>query len=54
MVKKLVINYEEFEEDGITVMSVVDPETDTVLEMFTGDEAVEVFKMLGGERSELA
>lgn len=49
MNKTLVINYEEFEEENMKVMSVIDQDTDTVVEMFTGDEAVYILKKLMGE-----
>lgn len=44
MTKTLKIEYEVFEEDGITVLSVV--ENDTVLKMFEGKEAEDVYRLL--------
>lgn len=44
MNKTLKIEYEVFEEDDITVLSVV--ENDTVLNMFEGEKAEEVYRFL--------
>ncbi|MDD5901726.1 MAG: hypothetical protein PUC73_12625 [Lachnospiraceae bacterium] len=46
MVKTLMIEYEIFEEERITVLSVVDSEKDIVLKMFNGVEAEELYKTL--------
>lgn len=43
--RTLTIEYEKFEEDGITVLSVVD-ENDTVVNMFEGEKAEEVYRLL--------
>lgn len=45
MNKTLKIEYEVFEEDEITVLSVVD-DNDTVLKMFEGKEAEDVYRLL--------
>ena len=47
MTKTLTIEYEKFEEDDITVLSVV--ENDTVLRMFEGEESEELFDILTNE-----
>ena len=44
MNKTLKIEYEVFEEENITVLSVV--ENDTVLKMFEGEEAKELYSLL--------
>lgn len=44
MTKTLTIEYEVFEEENITVLSVV--ENDTVLKMFEGKEADDVYRLL--------
>lgn len=49
MNKTLTIEYEVFEEEGITVLSVVDSEKDMVLKMFEGVEAEELYKALTEE-----
>lgn len=46
MLKKLQISYEVFEEENITVLSVIDPEKDEVLNMFYDEEADEMFHKL--------
>ena len=46
MNKVLVIEYEEFEDLGAKVMSIVDSEKDEVLNMFHGDEAEELYNKL--------
>lgn len=45
MNKTLKIEYEAFEEENITVLSIID-ENDTVLKMFEGKEAEEVYSLL--------
>lgn len=49
MNKVLNIEYEVFEEDNITVLSVVDIEKDAVLKMFEGKEAEDVYNLLTKE-----
>ena len=46
MNRELVIEYEVFEDEKITVLSVVDKEKDEVLNMFKGKTAEWVFKYL--------
>lgn len=46
MNKILTIEFEVFEEENITVLSVVDSEKDKVLKMFEGEKAENVFKLL--------
>ena len=41
-----MVAYEVFEEENITVLSVVDPEKDEVLNMFNDEEADEMYKKL--------
>lgn len=48
MNKTLTIEYEVFKEDFIIVLSVVDAENDTVLRIFEGEEAEELFDILTG------
>ena len=45
MNKELLIEYEVFD-DGISALSVVDREKDEVLNMFNGDDAKEIYRML--------
>ena len=45
MNKELLIEYEVFD-DGISALSVVDSEKDEVLNMFNGDDAKEIYRML--------
>ena len=52
MSKVLTIEYEEFKEEKITVLSVVDPENDNVLKMFEGKEAEEVYNLLVKEEKD--
>lgn len=49
MNKKLTIEFEVFKEEKITILSVVDNETDTVLNMFEDEKAERVYKLLTGE-----
>lgn len=44
--KRLTIAYETFEEENMTVLSVIDPEKDEVLNMFYDEEADEILKKL--------
>ena len=46
MVRRLMVSYEVFEEENITVLSVIDPEKDEVLNMFNDEEADEMFRKL--------
>ena len=46
MLKRLQISYEVFEEENITVLSVIDPEKNKVLNMFYDEEADEILKKL--------
>lgn len=49
MNRELVIEYEVFEEEGETVLSVVDLEKDEVINMFKGGIAEKLYRMLSGE-----
>ena len=49
MNRELVIEYEVFEEEGETVLSVVDKEKDEVLNMFKGKMAENIYRMFSGE-----
>lgn len=49
MNRKLTIEFEVFEEEKVTVLSVVDAETDTVLNMFEGEKAESLYKLLTEE-----
>ena len=44
--KKLEVSYEIFVEENITVLSVIDPEKDEVLNMFYDNEATELYERL--------
>ena len=46
MNRVLTIEYEEFEDLGTKVMSIVDSEKDEVLNIFHGDEAEELYNKL--------
>ena len=49
MNKTLTIEYEVFKEEGITVLSVIDNEMDTVINMFKGEKAENLYKLLTEE-----
>jgi len=49
MNRELVIEYELFEEEGEVVLSVVDKEKDEVLNMFKGNTAEKIYRLLSGE-----
>ena len=44
--RKLMVAYEEFPEENVTVLSVIDQEKDEVLNMFYDDEAKELYEKL--------
>lgn len=46
MCRKLMVAYEKFPEENITVLSVIEPEKDEVLNMFYDEEADEMLKKL--------
>lgn len=51
MNRKLVIEYEMFEETEEIVLSVVDKEQDEVLNMFNGKAAENIYRILSGEET---
>ncbi len=46
MNRRLTIEYEDFEEDGIKVLSVVDSEKDEVINMVRGNDAEKMYSLL--------
>lgn len=49
MNRKLTIEFEVLEEEKITVLSVVDDEIDEVINMFKGEKAENLYKLLTEE-----
>ena len=49
MYKEFAIEYEVFEEDEITVLTVVDREKDEAVNMFNGKAAENIYRILSGE-----
>lgn len=49
MIKEFMVEYEVFEDMEETVLTVVDREKDEVLNMFKGENAEMIYKMLVGD-----